>query len=554
MEGSTEIDASHTTGPLTPPDQFLAPCPKFRILVLGNPESTKQELFSKVFGVDLDKKLVSHAFDPDHHNIHHELFLDGQNNHLSIFTSPNLLADDERTYHAICDFLDAHQGPDVPLAKHIHMIWYCAAAEEDRPVSDLGRRFFANLATIAPHVPVVLLFTKYEEFLSRVQLDWAHDAQERGMSKVAVTHILRDLATKRFDETIGKKWDDALLVAPGRSDSRQRVPRVCVQGGGEGDSDESFEQVVTTTLGCLRERDVKVAFAAAQRCSASISTEYTADLAASYFTLTTGHARKASGVDTRDIIPNFFAKAIQLFNLRDVSALLTAPALPSDVLHACFAATPQRLLLDDALHAPGTESTILLGLSPHERAVLLTQCLTHLTLFLHKLAETQWPHRAPTAGRGEMVPATLTRAAIDKAIAELRDGTERTDVLERVESSRVFSECNLPSQVADLIARTVELVADGEAGVTVGAGGSSESEDSAGGSYLLGAGGAGADTLGDFAHGRHHHHHHHHKHGRKRSAVVVDDSELAEISLSFVNDKGPDDMFLPCGLRILKLN
>ena len=55
MEGSTEIDASHTTGPLTPPDQFLAPCPKFRILVLGNPESTKQELFSKVFGVDLDK-------------------------------------------------------------------------------------------------------------------------------------------------------------------------------------------------------------------------------------------------------------------------------------------------------------------------------------------------------------------------------------------------------------------------------------------------------------------------------------------------------------------
>ena len=43
------------TKPLSPPSEFLAPCPKFRILVLGNPESTKQEIFSKVFGVDLEK-------------------------------------------------------------------------------------------------------------------------------------------------------------------------------------------------------------------------------------------------------------------------------------------------------------------------------------------------------------------------------------------------------------------------------------------------------------------------------------------------------------------
>lgn len=40
---------------LTPPAEFLAACPKFRILVLGGPESTKLELFTKVFGVDLEK-------------------------------------------------------------------------------------------------------------------------------------------------------------------------------------------------------------------------------------------------------------------------------------------------------------------------------------------------------------------------------------------------------------------------------------------------------------------------------------------------------------------
>ncbi len=41
--------------PLTPPSEFLGACPRFRILVLGNPESTKLELFTKIFGVDLEK-------------------------------------------------------------------------------------------------------------------------------------------------------------------------------------------------------------------------------------------------------------------------------------------------------------------------------------------------------------------------------------------------------------------------------------------------------------------------------------------------------------------
>lgn len=40
---------------LTPPSEFLNACPKFRLLVLGNPESTKRELFTKIFGVDLEK-------------------------------------------------------------------------------------------------------------------------------------------------------------------------------------------------------------------------------------------------------------------------------------------------------------------------------------------------------------------------------------------------------------------------------------------------------------------------------------------------------------------
>lgn len=52
------MTTSNAEGPLaklTSPDEFFSVCPKFRILVLGNPESTKQELFSKIFGVELEK-------------------------------------------------------------------------------------------------------------------------------------------------------------------------------------------------------------------------------------------------------------------------------------------------------------------------------------------------------------------------------------------------------------------------------------------------------------------------------------------------------------------
>lgn len=56
MEGKmTSAEETAQQNPLCPPSEFLASCPQFRILVLGNPESTKQEIFSKVFGVDLEK-------------------------------------------------------------------------------------------------------------------------------------------------------------------------------------------------------------------------------------------------------------------------------------------------------------------------------------------------------------------------------------------------------------------------------------------------------------------------------------------------------------------
>ena len=132
-------------------------------------------------------------------------------------------------------------------------------------MTELEKHFFSTgLHAAAPGVPLVLVFTKYEEFVSQVRLDWSRDTQERALSTVAVTHILRDLSSKKFERLVGKKWNEVLGGT---------TPRVCVSSGENEDDARSFEELTVRTLASLRERSVKFAFAAAQRNSALISTQ-----------------------------------------------------------------------------------------------------------------------------------------------------------------------------------------------------------------------------------------------------------------------------------------
>lgn len=210
--------------------------------------------------------------------------------------------------------------------------------------------------------------------------------------------------------------------------------------------------------------------------------------------------------------------------MRDPSAaLIHDPSLLAHILEATFDAS-QRGLITECLGIntstststnatststsdPDTNSNSLLShLTPHERAVLLAQALTGTILFLHRLADSQQSTSA--------TPAGLTPGAITRQLAETRGhSTERRAVLETVEGSGVFTSCTLRGQVAEVMVRAVQRAERAREG----------------------QGGARRHA------------------GAPRGIVVEDDSELQEISLSFVNDKGPDDMVLPSGLTILPL-
>ena len=203
------------------------------------------------------------AFSPNH-DIEQELDLHGQNARLAIHTCLNFGTGDDRRYDQVQDLLNSRASPTTKPEDRIHCIWYCVASEEDRAVADLERRLFAGgMHSAASGTPIVLVFTKYEEFGSRVKNNWSRDASEQGLSKVAVSHILHELSARRFESHIGKKWDEVLNGA---------IPRVCVLSGDSDEDARSFEALASVTLARLRERSVRYAFAAAQRNSALIST------------------------------------------------------------------------------------------------------------------------------------------------------------------------------------------------------------------------------------------------------------------------------------------
>ncbi|VBB87205.1 Putative protein of unknown function [Podospora comata] len=556
MTTELQVDAEVT---LSPPSTFLSPCSKFRILVLGNPEATKQELFSKVFGVELEKRLVSDTFDPKH-NIESELDLQGQNDRLAVHASPNFLNGDQKNYNRVLEFL-SRRSASADYTEHIHMIWYCVStSEEDRGISDLEKHFFTQDIT-SVHVPVVLVYTKYDEFVSRIMLEWMKGAgsTERGVSKVAVGHILKDISSKRFEEDIGCHWNMILPFS---------IPRVCVSSGDEDDDIRSFQQLANSTLASLKgEADVKLAFATAQRSSPVISTQFCAEAATDYYEVDTGHARKIHGVDMRDILPNFFAKAAQIFNLRDPSSVLTDPLLLNRVLDSTFG-THQKPLLAESLRRSGTESgSILLSLSPHERAVLLTQALAGIVLFLHMLADSQWPHAGtlPTSaplspGYTFSTPTTphfpshsgsvntdLSQRQISRELEDLRLGMGKSILLDKIESSSIFTECQLKQDISELILKAVTLAEKLE---ITGAGENNyrfayhQHHDAM---FLEGGYGGNEDGVGK---------------GTAMGDSLSAADMIRDMSMTFVNDNnelregtaGEGKVKLACGLTILPLN
>lgn len=195
-----------------------------------------------------------------------------------------------------------------------------------------------------------------------------------------------------------------------------------------------------------------------------------------------------------EILHDFFNKSIQAFNFIDPERVLSDNRLLVRILESAFDAN-ELGFLKGSFDTSG--QTLIDSLNPHDRACMLTQALCAIVLFFHKLSESQWLHRDP-------IPR-LTAHIVDRELIGIRSGKDRKAVFETIQESSIFTTCRLTSEVSDLL---LKAVGQGE---------------------KLGA--------------------------PNNRFMVEDESDLQEISLSFVNDHvGSDDVVLPNGMKIVALN
>ncbi|KAF9465380.1 hypothetical protein BDZ94DRAFT_1307246 [Collybia nuda] len=143
---------------------------RFRVLIIGGANAGKTTILKKICGTTDEPDIYDRhgtkidvpALEPTIMRGEHDIA-----NKMIFPSNPTLVFHDSRGFEAggadefrkVKDFV-AERAKSKKLKNQVHVIWYCVAMDDDRPVTYAEKQFFSVLGT--GKVPVIVVFTKCE--------------------------------------------------------------------------------------------------------------------------------------------------------------------------------------------------------------------------------------------------------------------------------------------------------------------------------------------------------------------------------------------------------
>ncbi|KAI9429329.1 hypothetical protein H4582DRAFT_2151569 [Lactarius indigo] len=177
---------------------------KFRILIIGRADSGKTSILqrvcdttdSPVFFRENEEVQLDPSTDRGEHGIEDELVFSNHDNYI-FHDSCGIEAGSNEELTIVQEFIRQRSGQSR-LQDRLHAIWFCVPMDNQRPELDL--KYFKDICPDR-NVPVIAVFTKYDQFLRNVKMH---------LEDCGNTENVSDAAERQFKEHYLRHLDDGV--------------------------------------------------------------------------------------------------------------------------------------------------------------------------------------------------------------------------------------------------------------------------------------------------------------------------------------------------------
>ncbi|KAG1727228.1 hypothetical protein EDB19DRAFT_2042885 [Suillus lakei] len=219
-------------------DEISRICPQFRILVIGKTGVGKSSLINHVFGVE--QALASHNM-PGRADIDTE-FTSLRNSRLVLHDSKGFEPGEEDNLKIVRDFIDRRRNMSA-LNDQLHAVWLCfEIPRAGGRFLETGTEEFLTLkrgGTLG-NIPVVVVLTKYDILLDRMDRTLDDDSSLDGLSDGAIKELAKNKAEAELQD---------ICIGPLEKSAGRDIPHAKIST--KEDHQETLAHLIQITESCV---------------------------------------------------------------------------------------------------------------------------------------------------------------------------------------------------------------------------------------------------------------------------------------------------------------